>query len=258
MVSEIPVQYDALLERLSEETLDRLQDEPAPNTRVLLFGFPAQMARLKQTIYDFLNQIFEPTRYHANAALRGFYFTSGTQQGTPIDQLIGALVKNFGAEEVSGVSYSGPGQELFPSRSDPEGHHRRGGLGLDRSCRRAPRDDHQGGGAFGDRARRARRVGGLAHQLSAQQHPDRANRARRQELCRGRRPLCARDADRRPRSAQGAAAPARASAHADRLCGARRADATDGRVRPQPARSAAVSLRDRTITSRSSGCSARA
>src|SRR5712675_3252159 len=36
MVGEIPVEYDALLERLSEETIDRLQDEPAPNTRVLL------------------------------------------------------------------------------------------------------------------------------------------------------------------------------------------------------------------------------
>jgi len=113
MVGEIPVEYDALLERLSEETLDRLQDEPAPNTRVLLFGFPAQMARLKQSVYDFLNQIFEPTRYHANAALRGFYFTSGTQQGTPIDQLIGALVRSFGAEEVSAASYSGQGKSYF-------------------------------------------------------------------------------------------------------------------------------------------------
>jgi type VI secretion system protein ImpL len=113
MVGEIPLAYDALLERLSEETLDRLQDEPAPNTRVLLFGFPAQMARLKQSIYDFLNQIFEPTRYHANAALRGFYFTSGTQQGTPIDQLIGALVRSFGAEEVSSATYSGQGKSYF-------------------------------------------------------------------------------------------------------------------------------------------------
>src|SRR6266700_7409494 len=113
MVSEVPVEYDALLERLSEETIDRLQDEPAPNTRVLLFGFPAQMARLKQSIYDFLNQIFEPTRYHANAALRGFYFTSGTQQGTPIDQLIGALVKSFGAEELSASPYSGQGKSYF-------------------------------------------------------------------------------------------------------------------------------------------------
>jgi type VI secretion system protein ImpL len=113
MVGEVPVEYDALLERLSEETIDRLQDEPAPNTRVLLFGFPAQMARLKQSVHDFLNQIFEPTRYHANALLRGFYFTSGTQQGTPIDRLIGALVKSFGAEELSASSYSGQGKSYF-------------------------------------------------------------------------------------------------------------------------------------------------
>jgi type VI secretion system protein ImpL len=113
MVSEVGVEYDALLERLSEETLDRLQDEPVPNSRVLLFGFPVQMARLKQSIHNFLTQIFEPTRYHANATLRGFYITSGTQQGTPIDQLIGALVKSFGAEEVPASSYSGQGKSFF-------------------------------------------------------------------------------------------------------------------------------------------------
>jgi type VI secretion system protein ImpL len=113
MVTEIPVEYDLLLERLSEETLDRLQDEPVPDTRVLLFGFPAQMARLKKPIYDFLNQIFEPTRYHVSAALRGFYFTSGTQEGNPIDQLIGALVRTFGAEEIPATSLAGQGKSYF-------------------------------------------------------------------------------------------------------------------------------------------------
>src|SRR5215216_6098505 len=100
MVAEVPVEMDLLLERLTEEQLDRLQEEPAPSTRVALFGFPAQMSALKRPIFDFLNSIFEPTRYHANATLRGFYFTSGTQEGTPIDQVIGALARSFGAEEV--------------------------------------------------------------------------------------------------------------------------------------------------------------
>ena len=35
---------------------------------------------LKAPISDFLTQVFEATRYHANATLRGFYFTSGTQE----------------------------------------------------------------------------------------------------------------------------------------------------------------------------------
>src|SRR6478736_6469407 len=113
LVGQIPVEFDRLLERLSEETLDRLQDEPTPQHRVQLFGFPAQMARLKPQIHDFLNLIFEPTLYHVNANLRGFYFTSGTQQGTPIDQLIGSLARTFGAEEVGSGSYSGTGKSYF-------------------------------------------------------------------------------------------------------------------------------------------------
>ena len=112
-VGDVPVEFDLLLERLSEDQIDRLQEEPAPDTRVLLFGFPTQMARLKQPLFDFLNQIFEPTRYHVNATLRGFYFTSGTQQGTPIDQLIGSLTKTFGAEQVAPTAYSGLGKSYF-------------------------------------------------------------------------------------------------------------------------------------------------
>ncbi len=113
LVSSVPDEFDALIERLNAEMPDRLQEEPAPATRASLYGFPAQMAALKRPLYDFLNSIFEPTRYHANATLRGFYFTSGTQQGTPIDQLIVALVKNFGAQEVAGNAYSGLGKSYF-------------------------------------------------------------------------------------------------------------------------------------------------
>lgn len=113
MIGEVPAEFDALIERLNEQAPDRLQDEPTPTARVVLFGFPSQMAAAKGAVVDFLNRIFEPTRYHANATLRGFYFTSGTQQGTPIDQLIGALAKSFGAEEVGGEAFSGLGKSYF-------------------------------------------------------------------------------------------------------------------------------------------------
>ena len=113
LVGDIPKEFDDLIERLNSELTDRLQEEPTPSNRVLLYGFPTQMAALKRPIFDFLNQIFEPTRYHANATLRGFYFTSGTQHGTPIDRLIGALAKSFGAEQVGAHAYSGLGKSFF-------------------------------------------------------------------------------------------------------------------------------------------------
>jgi type VI secretion system protein ImpL len=113
MIGEVPLEFDALVERLNSDLTDRLQDEPTPSSRVLLYGFPPQVAGLKRQVYDFLNQIFEPTRYHANATLRGFYLTSGTQNGTPIDRLIGALEKSFGAEQVGAQAYSGRGKSFF-------------------------------------------------------------------------------------------------------------------------------------------------
>src|SRR6478609_8294094 len=60
MVGEVGNQFDQLLEWLSEETIDRLQEEPSPNYRITLFGFPAQMARIKTVVSSFLTQIFEP------------------------------------------------------------------------------------------------------------------------------------------------------------------------------------------------------
>ena len=81
--------------------------------------------------HDFLNQIFEPTRYQANATLRGFYFTSGTQQGTPIDQLLGAMTRSFGLQRGASAAYSGRGKSFFLERSADQGDVRRGRLGVD-------------------------------------------------------------------------------------------------------------------------------
>lgn len=113
MVGEVPAEFDALVERLNEWMPDRLQDEVAPTARVVLFGFPSQMAAIRGRVVDFLGRVFEPSRFHVNATLRGFYFTSGTQEGTPIDQLIGALSRSFGSQDVSAAAYSGRGRSYF-------------------------------------------------------------------------------------------------------------------------------------------------
>jgi type VI secretion system protein ImpL len=113
MVNSVPEEFDLLIERMNQEVVDKVHDEPNPQAKVQIFGFPSQMAALKKPLFDFLNRIFEPTRYHSNATLRGFYFTSGTQEGTPIDQLVGALARSFGAENVGAVQYSGLGKSFF-------------------------------------------------------------------------------------------------------------------------------------------------
>ncbi len=113
MIASVPEEFDALLARLNQGLPEKLENEKDPTSRVLLFGFPAQMAALRQPVTDFLDQIFAPIRYPVHAALRGFYFTSGTQQGTPIDQLLGALSKSFGAQGIAAPTFSGQGKSFF-------------------------------------------------------------------------------------------------------------------------------------------------
>ena len=127
MIGEVPAEFDALVKRLTEELPDRLQEEPDPIARIAIFGFPAQFAMLKDRVVDFLNQIFEPTRYQVNANLRGFYFSSGTQEGTPIDQVLGAIGRGFGERRASTVGHR---QELLPPRPHHQGDLRRDRLGL--------------------------------------------------------------------------------------------------------------------------------
>jgi type VI secretion system protein ImpL len=112
-VGDVGPEIDLLVDRLSTELPDRLQEEPDPVSRVRLMGLPSQLATLKPTITRFLNQIFEPTRYQTSAALRGFYFTSGTQEGTPIDQLLGSLSRDLGLQAGASIAYSGRAKSFF-------------------------------------------------------------------------------------------------------------------------------------------------
>ncbi len=108
MVGEAGAEFDALVARLNEELPDRLEAEPDPRSRIFAYGFPSQMAALKGAVVTMLERIFEPTRFETDTVLRGFYFTSGTQEGSPIDQVIGSLARRFQAEKAA--AYAGLGQ----------------------------------------------------------------------------------------------------------------------------------------------------
>jgi type VI secretion system protein ImpL len=112
-VGKVPEEMDLLIQRISERMAERLQDEPDLRSRAILFGFPAQLGAIRKPIADFLNRIFEPTRYQTAATLRGFYFTSGAQEGTPFDSLIGALQKSYGVESFGSAGFSGVGKSYF-------------------------------------------------------------------------------------------------------------------------------------------------
>jgi len=112
-VGKAPEEVDLLIQRISERMPERLQEEPDLRSRAILFGLPAQLSAIRRPIADFLNRVFEPTRYQTAATLRGFYFTSGTQEGTPFDSVIGALQRSYGVESLGAAAYSGVGKSFF-------------------------------------------------------------------------------------------------------------------------------------------------
>ncbi|MER8823034.1 type VI secretion system membrane subunit TssM [Mesorhizobium sp. M0991] len=111
MAGEAPAEFDALARRLAEEMADRLQEEADPVARISIFGFPAQFGAIKGRIASFVTSLFDPVRSQVNVSLRGFYFSSGTQEGTPIDQLLGAIGRSFGNN--SHDHLSGTGKSFF-------------------------------------------------------------------------------------------------------------------------------------------------
>ena len=108
--------YDELLQRLNKRTLKRIQDERDLQRRSIILDFPQQMALLKSPFIGFLQKVFAPNRFEQPFMLRGVYFTSGTQEGTPIDRVMGVLAGAFKLDRQVSPMYSGRGKSFFLTR----------------------------------------------------------------------------------------------------------------------------------------------
>jgi type VI secretion system protein ImpL len=116
VVAAYPAEFDGLVGRLNDRLTERLQQEADIQRRALIFGFPQQVASLKEVTDAFLREIFEPNRYQQPVRLRGVYITSGTQDGTPIDRLMGSMAANFGISRQQLPAFSGTGRSYFLMR----------------------------------------------------------------------------------------------------------------------------------------------
>ncbi|UWR01323.1 type VI secretion system membrane subunit TssM (plasmid) [Rhodobacteraceae bacterium S2214] len=111
---QVKPEFDKLVSRLSDELIDRLSEEPDGISRVAIFGLPGQMALMRDNVSEFLRRVFAPSKHNTNAILRGFYFTSGTQEGTPIDQVLGAMSQTADASAGMAPAFmSGQGKSFF-------------------------------------------------------------------------------------------------------------------------------------------------
>ena len=117
MATGFGAEFAGLLQRLQVRLLERLQAERGSDQRARIAGFPAQFASLEAPLAAFIQAAFGGSKLDPAPFLRGVYFTSGTQEGTPIDRLTGALSRTFGLDSSRPAAVMGQtGRSFFLGR----------------------------------------------------------------------------------------------------------------------------------------------
>ncbi len=88
-----------LFKNLSSQRLTSLASERPAVKKQNIFLFPLQFQAGLKKMADFVEMLFRPNPFQETSYFRGFYFTSGTQEGTPIDQVIRSMSAAFGLKE---------------------------------------------------------------------------------------------------------------------------------------------------------------
>ncbi len=109
-------EFSHLLTQLNAQSLERMSVEVDHQRRSLIAGFPGQVASVRQVARDFLVEVFQDNRFEHRHMLRGVYFASGTQEGTPIDRLMMGMARTFGLGRQAIGSGRGTGRSFFLTR----------------------------------------------------------------------------------------------------------------------------------------------
>ncbi len=115
-VAGFDTEFSALITQLNAQLIDRMQTETDHQRRSLMAGFPAQVASVRSVAQAFLAEVFAENRYDDRQMLRGVYFTSGTQEGTPIDRLMMGMARTFGIGRQALGTGRGTGRSFFLTR----------------------------------------------------------------------------------------------------------------------------------------------
>jgi type VI secretion system protein ImpL len=93
-------EFEELLAILKGRRLGRLATTRGTH-KVTIFGFPLQMNSARDRLSRFIEVLFQANPYQESPLFRGFYFTSGTQEGTPIDRILSSVGRAAGLMDVS-------------------------------------------------------------------------------------------------------------------------------------------------------------
>lgn len=92
-------EFELLLNKLFEVRTIRLSGPLKREMRRKVYLFPFQFKFLQTKLSFLISEIFQNNPYEENPVFRGFYFTSGTQEGIPLDIAIRDIAKQYNLPE---------------------------------------------------------------------------------------------------------------------------------------------------------------
>ena len=99
-------EFDRLAATLNKMRLDRLGTSMKRENRRRVYVFPLEFRAMRRPLSRFVGKLFQPNPYQESPIFRGIYFTSGTQEGVPIDRVIAAVAESFGLASDATDQYS--------------------------------------------------------------------------------------------------------------------------------------------------------
>ncbi|TMO28464.1 type VI secretion system membrane subunit TssM [Pseudoalteromonas sp. S4492] len=91
------VRMEELYQRLCEQRLSKVARERNEHRKQLILDFPNQFKSASTKLTEFVNLLFKANPYQEVPWFAGVYFTSGTQEGTPIERITNGVRDQFGA-----------------------------------------------------------------------------------------------------------------------------------------------------------------
>lgn len=107
---------NALSAQLNQQTVNKLQGELSQQNREQIYGFPMQFNYAQQRVRVFTANLAAQSKLLQPVLFRGVYFTSATQTGSVLDQVISNVSQSFGISDSFASHSSGEGRSYFIHR----------------------------------------------------------------------------------------------------------------------------------------------
>jgi type VI secretion system protein ImpL len=105
-------EFEVLRKQIHGRALKRLASERNREAREKIYQFPLEFAGVKRNLSELLAATFASNAFQGTPILRGFYFTSGTQEGRPLDRVLGRMGQAMGIRPPEAVA-----QQVVESKS---------------------------------------------------------------------------------------------------------------------------------------------